>query len=182
MKPIIIGIGGSHSDSGKTTVACQFLERLPGWGAIKYTKTYLKNSIIEDLEIISEEGKDTRRFIDAGAKKVLWVQSPFSKLGKLLSMALEKLSHLEGIIIEGNSAIEVLNLDIVIFVSGSGVLKEGAERILRKAVVVISDLESLLQIPEGTRQFGKNDVERYVNFIKEIVRKRYNVGRIRGQT
>jgi molybdopterin-guanine dinucleotide biosynthesis protein len=173
MRPIIIGIGGSHSAAGKTTIACKILERLPGWGAIKYTKTALFSSLIDDLEIISDEGKDTKRFLDAGAEKVLWVQSPFSELDEILSMALEMLSHLEGIIVEGNSAIEVLHPDIVIFASGSEECKEGAERILRRADVVIGE-EPPPQIPEGTNRFSKNDVERYVNCIMEIFRKKRN--------
>ena len=38
---------------------------------------------------------------------------------KLLSLALDRLFNLEGLVIEGNSAIEFLKSDIVIFIFGN---------------------------------------------------------------
>ncbi|MDO8747041.1 MAG: hypothetical protein Q7J70_05200, partial [Thermodesulfovibrionales bacterium] len=107
-RPFIIGIGGSHSGAGKTTVAEALLKKLTeavtesphsggfveakrgqssnypvtrhsslvardGWGAIKYTKTAIYASIIDDPETLTQESKDTARLISAGAEKVLWV-------------------------------------------------------------------------------------------------------------
>jgi len=40
-------------------------------------------------------------------------------LEKLLSLALDRLLNLEGLVIEGNSAIEFLKSDIVIFIFGN---------------------------------------------------------------
>jgi len=40
-------------------------------------------------------------------------------LEKLLSLALDRLFNLEGLVIEGNSAIEFLKSDIVIFIFGN---------------------------------------------------------------
>jgi hypothetical protein len=40
-------------------------------------------------------------------------------LEELLSLALDRLFNLEGIVIEGNSAIEFLKSDIVIFIFGN---------------------------------------------------------------
>lgn len=179
MRPIIIGIGGAHSGAGKTTIASLILKRLKGWGAIKYTKNSLYCSITDDLKILSEKGKDTKRLLDAGAEKVLWVQSPFSELGEVLPMAVEMLSHLKGILIEGNSAIEILKPDVVIFVSGAKAerFKKGAEKILKMADVVIFDKELPHGILQSAKRFRRDDAEGYIEFITGLV-KEYRDNRI----
>jgi molybdopterin-guanine dinucleotide biosynthesis protein len=172
MRPVIIGIGGAHSGTGKTTYASLILKRLKGWGAIKYTKTSLYCSIIADIEILSEEGKDTKRLLDSGAEKVLWVQSPYDNLTETLQMAVESLSYLKGIIVEGNSAIEVLKPDVVIFISGTdkGKSKKDADEILKMADVVIFDKEPPLRTPEGAKRFHRDDVEG-LDFIIRLIKK-----------
>jgi molybdopterin-guanine dinucleotide biosynthesis protein len=169
MKPFIIGIGGAHSKAGKTTVACQILKRLNGWGAIKYTKTSLFTSIIDSPEILKQENKDTSRLINAGARAVLWVQSPTEKLKEVLQIAIDRLSHLKGIIIEGNSAVAASKPDIVVFVSGSERLKRGAEKILCMADVVIFGKNPPKKTPKTVERFRLNNEEEYVNFIIRLV-------------
>lgn len=169
MKPFIIGIGGAHSKAGKTTVACQILRRLTGWGAIKYTKTSFFTSIIDSPEILKQKNKDTSRLINAGAQAVLWVQSPTEKLKEVLRIAIDRLSHLKGIIIEGNSAVEALKPDIVVFVSGNKGLKRGAEKILRIAEAVIADTNSPKETPKSAKRFCLDNDEKYVSFIIGLV-------------
>ncbi len=172
MRPIIIGIGGAHSGVGKTTIASLILKRLKGWGAIKYTKNSLYCSITDDMKILSEKGKDTKKLLDSGAEKVLWVQSSFSELEEVLPMAVEMLSHLKGVLIEGNSAIEILKPDIVIFVSGAeGKIKKGAEKILKIADVVIFDKEPPLGIPKNAKRFSRDDVEGFIKFVTGLIKK-----------
>jgi molybdopterin-guanine dinucleotide biosynthesis protein len=169
MRPFIIGIGGAHSKAGKTTVACQILKKLNGWGAIKYTKTPFFTSIIDSPEILKQENKDTSRLINAGAQAVLWVQSPTEKLKEILQIAIDRLSHLKGIIVEGNSAVEVLKPDIVVFVSGNKGLKRGAEKILRIAEAVISDSNPPKETPKTVKRFRRDNEEEYVKFIIGLV-------------
>jgi LAO/AO transport system kinase len=169
MRPFIIGIGGAHSKVGKTTIACQILKRLSGWGAIKYTKTSFYSSIVDSPEILRQENKDTDRFLDAGAQDVLWVQSPPEDLKDVLQIAIDRLSHLKGIIIEGNSAIEVSEPDIVVFVTRNEELKRGAEKILETADAVIYDKGLPKRIPETVKRFRLNNKEEYVNFIIGLV-------------
>jgi uridine kinase len=172
MRPVIIGIGGAHSGAGKTTIASLILKRLKGWGAIKYTKNSLYCSITDDLKILSEKGKDTKRLLDSGAEKVLWVQSSFSELEEVLPMAVEMLSHLKGVLIEGNSAIEILKPDIVIFISGAeGKIKKGAEKILKMADVVIFDKKPPQGIPKNSKRFRRDDVEGFVDFVTGLIKK-----------
>jgi uridine kinase len=166
MRPFIIGIGGAHSKVGKTTIACQILKRLNGWGAIKYTKTSFYSSIIDSPEVLRQPNKDTKRFIDAGATDVLWVQSPPDGLIDVLEIAIDKLSHLKGILLEGNSAIEALRPDIVIFVSGNGVLKRGSEKILRMADAVIFDRVPPKETPRTAKRLCIDNEGGYINLIK----------------
>ena len=172
MRPVIIGIGGGGSGSGKTFIACKVLERLHGWGAIKYTKTSLYGSITDDINILSEKGKDTKKFLDSGAEKVLWVQSPFDELAEILPMAAEMLSHLEGIVVEGNSAVDVLKPDIIIFVSGpEGKMKEGSENILGTADLSISD-EEPPGMSQSAKNFRRDEVEGILNYISKLINER----------
>ncbi|MFA5354712.1 MAG: molybdopterin-guanine dinucleotide biosynthesis protein MobB, partial [Thermodesulfovibrionales bacterium] len=142
-RPLVIGIGGGHSGSGKTTLASALLAHLSSvgerWGAVKYTKTAIYCSIIDDREILCQKDKDTERFFRSGAVEVLWVQSPEQELGEVVPMAIDRLSHLDGIILEGNSAIEFLKPDVVLFLSGDSHRrpKASGERLLSTADIII---------------------------------------------
>ncbi|MGO9613452.1 MAG: hypothetical protein ACLPX5_10505 [Dissulfurispiraceae bacterium] len=155
-KPFLIGVCGAHSGVGKTSVAAALLKHLtdkgqepaknagqPGslkrWGAIKYTKTALLTSIIEDSAVLCQQGKDTRRLMDAGAEEVIWVQSPPEDLHEVMPMAIDRLCHLEGIVIEGNSAIEFIKPHIVIFIFGASAdrTKPSANLLIQYADILI---------------------------------------------
>ena len=172
MKPIIIGIGGGHSGAGKTTMACEILKKVEGWGAIKFTKTSFYSSITDDQEVLSAKGKDTGRMLEAGAEKVLWVQSSGNELSEAASMAVQMLSNLPGIVVEGNSMIEILPPDIVVFVAGvKERFKLGAERVLGMADIVITDKESPQEVPERAERFYTADVERCMRYLLERIKK-----------
>jgi molybdopterin-guanine dinucleotide biosynthesis protein len=170
VRPLIIGVGGGHSGAGKTPVACLILRSFAGWGAIKYTKTRLYASIIDDPEVLSEEGKDTRKFIDAGAAKVLWVKSPNSELGEVLPVALGMLSHLQGIVVEGNSAIETATPDIVIFVCGADErMKNSAQKILQMADVVIARSHKPPGTPQRAILFEEKKGTELVRYLSGLI-------------
>jgi len=167
-RPLIIGIGGSRSGAGKTTVAEALLKHFADspihrftdspkcrWGAIKYTKTAIYSSIIDTPEILSQKDKDTARLIYAGAESVLWVQAPPEEIKDILPLAVDRLSHLRGIIVEGNSAIEFLKPDIVIFVSGrqSGAMKKSAEKALKMADIILFEDEPSIKLPARAKKF-----------------------------
>jgi LAO/AO transport system kinase len=178
-RPLIIGIGGAHSRTGKTTLAAAILRYLTNpplplstimgdrnrnvsahitsypaffsgknWGAIKYTKTSTSPSIVTDKNILMEKGKDTCNMMIGGASEVVWVRTPRSSIGTVFPKAIKRLSHLDGIVVEGNSAIEFLKPDIVIFILGGDkkLWKPGTERFLTKADIIIYENES--EIPE----------------------------------
>jgi molybdopterin-guanine dinucleotide biosynthesis protein len=171
VRPVIIGIGGSHSGAGKTSVATLILKSFHEWGAIKYTKTSLYASIVDDLAVISEEGKDTKKFLDAGAGGVIWVKSPYSELREILPVAVGMLAHLEGIIIEGNSPIEIIQPDVVIFVSGSEEkTKKSAEKILQVADIVIFGSLKPPETPRHAILFERNKSEELIQYLSALVK------------
>jgi molybdopterin-guanine dinucleotide biosynthesis protein len=160
--PFIIGIGGSHSGVGKTTVAEVLLRRflvsglrslrtLRRWGAIKYTKTDLYSSIIEDRAVLEVGDKDTGRLLNAGAEEVLWIQSPREELKELVSVAIGRLSYLDGIIIEGNSAIEFSAPDVVILKLGAigQQIKSSALRLIEQADIIVFPKSSMQDMNSG---------------------------------
>ena len=170
-KPFIIGVGGAHSAVGKTTLAEAIIRYLasrkppqpfrlrstqPLIGAIKYTKTPLYASLIDDESIIGETGKDTSKLSGAGARKVLWIKSPQSDLEELVAVALSRLSDMDVIVIEGNSAIEFAKPDIVIFIIGEpeNGIKHTAEGLMGRADIVIVPKMSQAS-PPGIGEYAK---------------------------
>ena len=110
------------------------------WGAIKYTKTALFTSLIDDRTILEKKDKDTGKMLKAGAEEVLWIKGPRKGIKETVSIAIDRLSHLDGIIVEGNSAIEFSNPDVVIFklgARGDEIKKASALRLIKHADIVV---------------------------------------------
>lgn len=136
-QPIIL-VGGAHAESGKTTVICSLLKRLRGWGALKVSPVALYTSITDDPNILSKPGSDTARYIEAGAAGVVLLRTPREDLGEAFPVALGKLEGFHGVIIEGNSAIELCQPNIVIFTFGEPEkLKESARPVMDRAGVIV---------------------------------------------
>ena len=150
------------------------------WGAIKYTKTEFYASLVDDKEALSRKDKDTGRFIESGAEEVVWVKSPPQGLEEVLFQALERLSFLDGIIVEGNSAIEFLQPDIVIFIFGNDkkLWKPGTERLAGTADIIIYENESELpEVAKTKRRFlgdrtGIKGVRGFLELISEMIYER----------
>jgi len=163
IRPILIGIGASHSGSGKTFLASRILKYFSlnpapnplipvlKWGAIKYTKTASPSELITDKRILMEKGKDTWQMLTSGASEVVWVRSDRQGLATVLPDAMKRLSHLDVIIVEGNSAIEFLNPDIVIFIFGKGKKdwKPDMLKIAVRADIVLYDAK--VQLPADVK-------------------------------
>ncbi len=122
--------------------------------------------------MLSEAGRDTKRFLDAGAEKVLRVKSPFSALPEVLSMAVAMLTHLKGILIEGNSAIRVIKPDIVLYISGDEAgYKSGADKVRAMGQIILFQKTLPKQIPDDIPGFYLYDSDGYLRLLKEILRK-----------
>lgn len=147
----IITVSGAHSGSGKTTLIEALLKSLKGWSALKVTLTHREGecpvhkgchtcdeldsgfSIVRDKKIIQTKGKDTARFKQAGAKRVLWLRSSPEALEQGIKQALSLFQRAKGLIIETNSALRYLKPDLAILVKRKdSILKPSAREILER--------------------------------------------------
>jgi molybdopterin-guanine dinucleotide biosynthesis protein len=150
--PIIVAVSGLSSNTGKTTLMCDLLERLPGWEAIKLTRGHYRScgkdphgccvsDLIRDEPLIRsgreenyETGKDTGRFWDAGASAVHWVIAKDEQVEDGILQALARVKS-AGVLVEGNSFLDYVEADFAITCARAGEnrLKSSARRTLAKA-------------------------------------------------
>lgn len=134
----IICVAGSSSGVGKTTVACIMLRRLPGWAALKVTRSHRRGPCPHQrgcnvcatlerpyrlLEMTPENDlpdKDTWRLRQAGASRVFWLIARPEAVARGLKKALQRLKVVPGVVIEGNSAVPLVDADLVVMVKRRG--------------------------------------------------------------
>ena len=151
-RPIIVAVSGLSSNTGKTTLVCELLERLPGWEAIKLTRGHYRScgkdpsgccvsDLLRDEPLIRsgreanyETGKDTGRFWDAGAVNVHWVIVGEDQVEAGINRALSRVQS-AGVIVEGNSFLDYVEADYAIMCAraGENKLKTSSKRTLAKA-------------------------------------------------
>lgn len=151
-RPAIVAVSGLSSNTGKTTLVCELIERLPGWEAIKLTRGHYRScgrdphgccvsDLLRDEPLIRsgrqsnyEKGKDTGRFWDAGAANVHWVIVGEDQVEAGIYQALARVKS-SGVIVEGNSFLEFIEPDFAIICAraGENKLKSSARRTLEKA-------------------------------------------------
>jgi hypothetical protein len=150
--PTIVAVSGLSSNTGKTTLACELLARLPGWEAIKLTRGHYRScgkdpngccvsELIRDEPLIRsgrdanyEFGKDTGRFWDAGATNVHWVIVGEDQVEDGIKQALARVKS-AGVVVEGNSFLDFVEADFAIICARAGEnrLKSSARRTLERA-------------------------------------------------
>lgn len=130
----IISITGTASGVGKTTIAQFLLRHFLDLSALKITTKHEGNcsrhsncdvcetmtqpyKIVVDPVQINRPGKDTALFKNAGARKVVWLQthSEYLKIG--IEEALTYFNKDSSILIEGNSFLHVYNADLSVLVT-----------------------------------------------------------------
>jgi molybdopterin-guanine dinucleotide biosynthesis protein len=160
-KPTIVAVSGLSSNTGKTTLMCDLLERLPGWEAIKLTRGHYRScgkdpqgccvsDLIRDEPLIRtgraenyEAGKDTGRFWDAGAANVHWVIAGEAQVEDGIKQALLRVKS-AGVIVEGNSFLDFVEADFAIMCARAGEnrMKTSARRTLARAdAIYLSTIE-----------------------------------------
>jgi molybdopterin-guanine dinucleotide biosynthesis protein len=154
-RPIIVAVSGLSSNTGKTTLVCELLSRLPGWEAIKLTRGHYRScgkdpqgccvsDLLRDEPLIRsgreanyEAGKDTGRFWDAGAANVHWVIVGEDQVEDGIKQALRRVTA-AGVVVEGNSFLDYVEADLAITCAraGENKMKASARRTLDKAGVL----------------------------------------------
>lgn len=98
-------------------------------------------------------------------------------LKDILPLAVERLSAHKGIVVEGNSAIEFLGPDIVIFVIGRGSksLKKSALNVLNMADIVLffEEPKADLPLPEKAKKIKiafplTVELDEFLNYIRRV--------------
>lgn len=151
-RPAIVAVSGLSSNTGKTTLVCELIKRLPGWEAIKLTRGHYRScgkdpsgccvsDLLRDEPLIRsgraanyEKGKDTGRFWDAGAANVHWVIVNEDQVEAGIKGALSRVES-EGVIVEGNSFLEYIEPDFALICAraGENKLKTSARKTLARA-------------------------------------------------
>lgn len=187
-RPIIIAVSGLSSNTGKTTLACELIQRLPGWEAIKLTRGHYRScgkdpngccvsDLLRDEPLIRsgreanyERGKDTGRFWDAGAANVHWVIVGEDQVEEGINGALSRVRS-AGVIVEGNSFLDYVHADFAITCAraGENKIKSSARRTLARA-----DALFLSTIDESDRASA---IESFEKWWKEL-RVQPDIGRL----
>src|SRR2546425_2635159 len=160
--PTIVAVSGLSSNTGKTTLVCELLQRLPGWEAIKLTRGHYRScgrdpagccvsDLIRDEPVIRSGreanyavGKDTGRFWDAGASNVHWVIVKDDQVQRGIKEALARVET-DGVLIEGNSFLDYVTPDLAVICarSGGGKVKASARCALKKSdILYLSSLDA----------------------------------------
>jgi molybdopterin-guanine dinucleotide biosynthesis protein len=173
--PFIVAVSGLSSNTGKTTLVCELIRRLPGWEAIKLTRGHYRScgkdpsgccvsDLLRDEPLIRsgreanyEKGKDTGRFWDAGAASVHWVIVGEDQVEEGITRALSRVKS-AGVIVEGNSFLDYVKADFAITCAraGENKMKTSARRTLAKA-----DALYLSTIDDCDRQAALREFERW---------------------
>jgi len=149
---MIVAVSGLSSNTGKTTLVCDLLRRLPGWEAIKVTRGHYRScgkdpqgccvsDLLRDEPLIRsgrasnyEVGKDTGMFWDAGAANVHWVIVGEDQVEDGIKRALSLVTA-PGVIVEGNSFLDYVAADFALMCAraGENKTKASARRTLERA-------------------------------------------------
>ncbi len=161
-RPTIVAVSGLSSNTGKTTLVCELLQRLPGWEAIKLTRGHYRScgkdpdgccvsDLLRDEPLIRsgreenyEAGKDTGRFWDSGAVAVHWVIVNDDQVEAGIAEALSRVKS-PGVIVEGNSFLDYVAADFSIMCAraAGGTVKPSARRGLPKTdALYLSSLDA----------------------------------------
>lgn len=147
-----MAVSGLSSNTGKTTLVCELIARLPGWEAIKLTRGHYRScgkdpqgccvsDLLRDEPLIRsgreanyEAGKDTGRFWDAGASNVHWVIVGEDQVEDGIKQALARVTA-AGVVVEGNSFLDYVAAEFAITCAraGENKMKASARRTLGKA-------------------------------------------------
>lgn len=141
--PRIITVSASSKKAGKSTAAAYLIKHLGVPFGLKVSSgDHAPSIIVTDLETLSRAGTDTGAMIEAGAEKVVWVNSPGSRLGREIKRAVAMFPKEGTMVVEGNSATVHLDQDFAVFVMGVPFdrFKPSAWPALARADMVLVDM------------------------------------------
>lgn len=188
----IISITGTASGVGKTTVARFLLQHFRGFSALKITTKHEGRcprhsdcDVCETMERpyvittdplqINQSGKDTALFKNAGARKVVWLQTHSEYLKAGIDKALTYFNKNDSIIVEGNSFLHTHSADLCILVTTprETKIKRSVKQIISKIDVVVinkyteDDANAILKTQERLHRIGCYTFVHTINPVQE---------------
>jgi len=145
----VITVSGAGGGVGKTLLIERLLAALPDAAAVKVQpRPRGIPELVEEEDPRLHPGKDTGRYLAAGARRAYLLSGP---PGELLPLALRIVEQAGTgtVIFETNSLAAALEPDLAFFVEGEGVAKPGSERCRQMADVLVARVAARGQ--EGRR-------------------------------
>ena len=115
--PKVIVVSSSSKKAGKSTLAAYLVRELGAASAIKVSAGGTHptgDTVVTDPGRLAAPGTDTAALLDAGAKKVAWVNTSREQVGAGLARAIKGMPG-GLLVIEGNSAVENIRPDFNVF-------------------------------------------------------------------
>jgi hypothetical protein len=174
----IVVVGGQSRNVGKTSLACGVIAGLPerNWTAVKITqfghgvcardgKTCdcaagsPDHPYALERELNADGNTDTARMLRAGAREVYWLRVLQGRLQDALSLASDRWGAEANVLIESNSVLDFLEVDVYLPVVDASVedYKPSALRLLPRAdalAVVGGELNQRTAQYGGVRRFA----------------------------
>ncbi len=204
----IISITGTASGVGKTTIAQFLLKHFVDLSALKITTKHEGNcprhsdcdlcetmaypyKITADPYQINQKGKDTSVFKNAGARKVVWLQTHSEYLETGIEEALSYFNKNDSVIVEGNSFLHTHDADLCILVTTprEAKIKRSTRQIISKIDIAVinkykdDQIDAITKTQERLHLIGcyapvfivnpflknhtQNDI--FLNHIKEMI-------------
>jgi hypothetical protein len=133
---VIVSVSGATSRAGKTALAVSLLRALPAGTAVavKFTTTEdvfercprgspcvvcdidVPFRIVEDPEVLGQEGTDTRRLGDAGAARVVWAIARASQVEAAWAAVSTRIRGASHVVMEGSTIVDTARPDLLLFV------------------------------------------------------------------
>jgi hypothetical protein len=152
----VVVVGGHSRSVGKTSVVASLIARLPhhNWTACKITQfghgfcsangepcdcATDEHTLAISAERDPHSGTDTARFLEAGARKSLWVRTRVGRLADAMPRIRQEIDAAENMIFESNSLLQFLRPDLYLSVLdyGTADFKDSAKLFLDRADAVL---------------------------------------------
>ena len=152
----VVVVGGHSRSVGKTSVVANLIARLPqhNWTACKITQfghgfcsangepcdcATDEHTIAISTERDPNSETDTARFLQAGARKSIWVRTRVGNLADAMPRIRKEIAGAENIIFESNSLLQFMRPDLYLSVLdfGTADFKDSARLFLDRADAVL---------------------------------------------
>lgn len=131
---MLIVVGGTRRKVGKTSVVCGIVSGLREWGwtAVKITPHSHGHSRPGAMP-------DSERYVRAGAARSFWIRTPAGEVERALPAMSRILGGSENVIVESNSAVDLLTPDLCLMVvdDDRGDWKASSRRFFDRADAVV---------------------------------------------